>query len=737
MHHPFRWRTVPTAWALFVIMFLAGMGLIISIVALLYLSLTQISSKTNEIDEQRTALSVQGAIQTTINKLSALVTDNAVWDDAVKEVYGPQLNETWLYRTWGTGFKVNNLYDGTFILDEHFQLCWGALNGQPFTEQTLDFFGNGLQALIARHADALRDDKLIYSGITKTRNGVAFVAIGLVRPMVGRLQVYDQTRRYLVITRHLNAALLRELGELFQAQNLTFTADKTERVSVPLHSTAGELLGYLNWRPDLPGEAAAKTSSGEFIRIVLTAVGLILLFMVLSGVSLWRLARSERKAQETARLDWLSHLPNRRALIERIEAEGKRLNREEKCVVFIDLDGFKDVNDIYGHEIGDRLIVAIAAILQKNVPPGGMLARMGGDEFALLQGGEEATEKAMAFAVRVLDVLNVPVQVGERAIAIGASIGIAYGSLAECSGSELFRRADIAMYHAKLNGKGQVMHYDMELNRVREYQLRLEQEIRDGLARDEFEVWYQPIVDAHQQRMTGVEALLRWPRRPAGPLPPDTFISIAETSGLIYALGQFVLRRACNDLQPLSELKLSVNISPAQFRDPDFENKVLDVLRETRFPAARLQLEVTETYLLENPERASMAISNLRSFGTAVALDDFGTGYSSIGYLRRFNFDIIKIDKSLAGRVDSDEQAAALVSGTIRIASALGMAVTAEGVENAEQIHLLGTAGCDYLQGFYFSPPMPINALRTLRHQRHGQSLLASKRFEALPKASY
>lgn len=387
-------------------------------------------------------------------------------------------------------------------------------------------------------------------------------------------------------------------------------------------------------------------------------------------------------------------------------------------MVFIDLDGFKDVNDIYGHDVGDTLIVHIAHTLQQQVPAGGMLARLGGDEFAMTVSGEASGQKAAVFAGSVLDYLTHPIRLGERTIHISASIGIASGTLASSPSTELFRRADIAMYHSKITGKGRITHYDAELNSAREYQLSVENDIRDGLENDEFEVWYQPIVDARTQVMTGVEALVRWPRRPKGELKPDAFIAIAETSGLIYSLGQFVLRRACTDLQALDELKLSVNISPAQFRDPEFENKVAPVLESCHFPPYRLQLEVTETYVLENPERARAAISNLKMLGTAVALDDFGTGYSSIGYLRRFNFDTIKIDKSLAGLVDNDDQAAALVGGTIRIASALGMTVIAEGVENEKQMKLLRLAGCDQLQGFWFSEPMPISSLLQLRQQR-------------------
>lgn len=274
------------------------------------------------------------------------------------------------------------------------------------------------------------------------------------------------------------------------------------------------------------------------------------------------------------------------------------------------------------------------------------------------------------------------------------------------------------MYHSKTTGKGRVTHYDTELNSARERQVAIESQIRSGLEREEFDVWYQPIIDARSQKMVSVEALVRWPRRPEGPLPPDAFINIAETSGLIYGLGQFVLRRACQDLEPFADLKLSVNISPAQFRDPEFEAKVEGALAISRFPATRLQLEVTETYVLENPERARSAISNLKAQGIAVALDDFGTGYSSIGYLRRFNFDTLKIDKSLAGLVDHDEQASALVSGTVRIASALGMTVVAEGVENEKQMKMLRLAGCDQLQGFWYSQPMPIKEIMALRQKR-------------------
>lgn len=720
MYKPFSWRNLPTARTLSVMIFMAGIGLVISVVALIYLSLHLISSKTNEIDEHRSALSVQGAIQTSVNRVGSLVLDNAVWDDAVREVYRPQIDTNWLYNSWGTGYKVNNLYDGTFVLDENFTPLWGSLGREPFTEKDLDFFGAGLKALIDRNQQALPGESRIYAGITRTRRGVAFVGIGLIRPMTGRLEVYDNTRRYLVITRHLDPQLLKDLGDTFQISHLTFSNAIPSLSSVPLRSSAGEILGYLSWEPQQPGAQAAHAAAWEIRQIVGLVTLLIFLFILLTSAGLYKLSRGEKLARRIAVTDWLSGLPNRRALIERLEQLNQSGETDTISVVFMDLDGFKDVNDVYGHDVGDKLIVAIARSLSEKVPNGGMLSRMGGDEFAMTMHGDNAHEKSAIFAMLVLSWFNAPVRLDDRSIHITVSIGIASSVQGDCTSTELFRRADIAMYHSKMTGKGRITHYDAALNSERERKLIIENDIRDGLENDEFDVWYQPIVDAHTLAMTGVEALVRWPRRPAGALGPDEFIPVAESSGLIYGLGQFVLRRACSDLQAMEDLKLSVNISPAQFRDPEFEVKVASVLETVGFPAHRLQLEVTETYVLENPERSRTAIANLKALGIAVALDDFGTGYSSIGYLRRLNFDIIKIDKSLAGLVDADEQAAALVGGTIRIASALGMSVTAEGVENEKQMKLLRLAGCDQLQGFYFSQPQPIAVLMPLRQQRQG-----------------
>ena len=412
-----------------------------------------------------------------------------------------------------------------------------------------------------------------------------------------------------------------------------------------------------------------------------------------------------------ANLDALTSLPNRRKFIARLTDLCDDPAAEQVAMAFVDLDGFKNVNDDYGHEVGDKLIAFAARALADRIPEGALLARLGGDEFAVLVAGREAEAHMLAFGAAVRAALLQPAQIDGRAVRVGASIGVAAAPAGRCDAHELLRRADVAMYRVKSNGKGGVMLYDSALDQDRRRMTQLNDEIRAGLAANEFEVYYQPIVDARSHLVTSVEALLRWPRRPGGPLGPDVFIPVAEAEGLIDALGLFALRRACADLSPFDRVALSVNVSPAQFHDPEFERKVASILAETGFAARRLSLEVTEGYLIDNPERAAQAITALKDLGASVVLDDFGSGYTSIAYLQKYGFSAIKIDRSLSSRIGTDAKARVLVTGVVYLANGLDMPVTAEGVETEDQARLLRLAGCQNLQGFRYSRPKPIQQL--------------------------
>lgn len=430
-----------------------------------------------------------------------------------------------------------------------------------------------------------------------------------------------------------------------------------------------------------------------------------------------RQTETEKLSEENRRIaftDALSGLPNRRKLLSclgRLEKTSEA-QTDTLAIVFIDLDGFKDINDAHGHHAGDTLIKSISARLTKICPDQALLARVGGDEFAILIDSPDATAEAKRLAERIGEEIALPVLVDRHVLQVGASIGIASNCDGPVEANELLRRADTAMYHIKTRGKGEIAVYDAAFDEGRIRRLAIGREIGNGLANDEFEVFYQPVISARTGEITSAEALIRWPRRPDGPLDPQEFIDIAEGTGQIHPLGLFVLERACRDLKPFSQLKLSVNVSPAQFRDPGFERQVAHVLEQTRFEPARLQLEITEGYLLAQPERAIRAIERFKAMGMSIALDDFGTGFTSIHYLQSYGFSHIKIDKSLLSGLQPGSKTSLLVTGTIYLASGLDMRVIAEGVETEEQADILRAAGCHKLQGYLFGRPMPIEEFR-------------------------
>ncbi len=289
---------------------------------------------------------------------------------------------------------------------------------------------------------------------------------------------------------------------------------------------------------------------------------------------------------------------------------------------------------------------------------------------------------------------------------IGCSIGTSVSRAGDINGEELLRRADMAMYQAKENGRGRYVSYELKMDALREEKLQLEADLRSAILNDEIQVVYQPVVSAATRCITGVEALARWQRPGYGFVPPDIFIAAAETSGLIDRLGLLVLHKACETAQQWPSIKLSVNISPVQFRNPAFSGHIADILDATQTPPERLRLEMTEGYFIQHPERASAAIDKLKQLGLHIALDDFGAGFASVGYLRRFGFDRMKIDRSLIMALDKGGRSLEMLQATVALAKSLDIPVTAEGVETEEQAAILHLCGCDELQGYLFSRPV-------------------------------
>jgi diguanylate cyclase (GGDEF)-like protein len=390
-----------------------------------------------------------------------------------------------------------------------------------------------------------------------------------------------------------------------------------------------------------------------------------------------------------------------------------RVGREPAALFYLDLDNFKAINDLHGHAAGDHSLKSVAERLRRFMRPSDLLARVGGDEFVVLRFGAIDRRELELDAKRMCEALAKPCIVGSLRLVLGTSIGVAQSPEDADSGESLLRCTDLAVYEAKAAGRGTWRFYTQDLGERAARRHRLQDDLRDGLHLEQFSVHYQPQFDAFDGRLIGAEALLRWRHPVRGNVSPAEFIAAAEESGVMTMLGKWVLLRACESAtQWPAELRVAVNVSAQQLVHPNWVRQVREVLEATNLSPERLELELTETALIENTAAAMSAIVQLRALGVRIALDDFGTGYSSLAYLRRFPFDKIKIDQSFVFGITRDPGALAIVTAVARLAAALQLEVTAEGVENNEQTKLLRELGCTSLQGYLFARPMSDDDMR-------------------------
>jgi diguanylate cyclase (GGDEF)-like protein len=412
--------------------------------------------------------------------------------------------------------------------------------------------------------------------------------------------------------------------------------------------------------------------------------------------------------------DPLTGLPNRALFTDRLTLAmaGARRHHSSLAIMFLDLDRFKIVNDSLGHAAGDELLKLAAERLRRGLRNEDTVARNGGDEFVLLLPGLGEPGAAALVANRILASLREPFDVGGQSIFISCTIGI---SLYPADGDDaggLVRQADIAMYRAKDNGRDGYQLYTAALQERAVARMDMERSMREALLRQEFLLHYQPVVDLRSGSILGAEALLRWPVPGRGFVPPSEFIPVAEDCGLIVALGEWVLRAACRQAQAWRShgspaFRISVNLSTRQFRNSNLAPEIEAILTETGLPAGNLELEITESLVMDSSTQSQATLNRLRSAGVRFALDDFGTGYSSLAYLRRFALNVVKIDRSFVQDIATDVKAAAVARAIIALAHGLGLEVVAEGVETEEQRDALVLDGCDSMQGFLVSRPLP------------------------------
>ncbi len=458
------------------------------------------------------------------------------------------------------------------------------------------------------------------------------------------------------------------------------------------------------WTPKQPG-AEIVNSVIPFIAVALAGFALlaafVLRYMRRTAVAI---AAGETRLRHLAMHDPLCGLPNRIFFSERLEAviDEVHAGSSPAAVFYIDLDHFKDVNDTLGHPVGDELIRNVTLRLSHALRGDDLVARLGGDEFAVISTIGDDSAKMMAVAQRIIATICAPYAINQQNIVIGASIGIAVIDR-NCGGAaDIMRYADMALYRAKNEGRNRACIYDAAMDADLSNRKLLEGDLREAIENNQLRLLYQPIVNKSGETVVGVEALCRWTHPTRGEIPPSEFIAVAEHSGLIIELGAWVLQRACLDGKAWPDLTISVNVSPLQFRRTDFFETVQRTLSETGFDPTRLEIELTESVLLGNADAAETGMLRLKELGVRLALDDFGTGYSSLLYLRRLPFDKLKIDRSFVLSIEKAADAAAIVHAVVSLGRGLGMKVTAEGVETADQQLFLRAAGVHFMQGYRF-----------------------------------
>ncbi|SCM78165.1 putative Transmembrane sensory box GGDEF/EAL family protein [uncultured Pleomorphomonas sp.] len=684
--------------------------------AVVYLAMARMAAEVNDIDRRGIAQVVDVLKDEALARMGLAASEFSAWNAAALDEGDAGLA--------GGDLRLpaesSRFFDTLLVVDAEGMPIRAFHGGRAAGPDGIGISRADVAALVAA---ARHEPQRPATGFVQSRLGPLVAGVREIEPPAGVPRTGPP--RYLLVGRPMTGTEFTAMADALGVRHLAFGPAPVGANAVPLTSAAGTLLGSIGWEPRVSG-----TEAMERARLpVLGVLGLLFVVMGVLVVTIWKmmsgLRHDETAARHAASHDPLSGLPNRASFHQRL-AEAYAGPDPAIAVLFADLDGFKEVNDTYGHDVGDRLIRAAAAGFRALVGGDGTLARLGGDEFAVVVEGGDAAERARGLGESFVDFLDEAFDFEGRTVKVGCSVGVAADADGRLTPGELVRRADVAMYVAKAGGKNRVDLYDAGMDADRHARATLAAELREAASSDGLQVHYQPVISAKTGSIAAVEALVRW-IRPAGPVSPAVFLAIAEEAGMSDLIGTYVLRRVARDARAFGGLKMVVNVFAAQFRDPGFPDALAAILEASGMPPDRLELDITESFLASEPERARRSVEALHALGVSVALDDFGTGFSSVAYLRRFAFDKVKIDRSVVIDVIRDPASQSLVQAAVALAETLGAEVTAEGIEMAEEAEALKEAGCHELQGYYFGAPTVRSEIlrRIARERQAAEQLLA------------
>ena len=552
-------------------------------------------------------------------------------------------------------------------------------------------------------------------------NGIpSIIGVSTVISTSGGIEQTPGSEYLVAAVNRLDAMAAYQLSQEYLIEDGIFSLSRTEnpnRAVFPILNKAGRFVAFFEWDRDRPGLMMLRHTGPVLLGALVVASLLVFLLLRQLRRSSAALEAGRRLAEHEAAHDRLTGLPNRMhfdASLTRVLAERTGPNTN-LALLMLDLDRFKQVNDTLGHQAGDQLIREVGTRIRVVVGSDPMIARLGGDEFVILITEREQIDDATAIAGRIIESIGQTFDLAQFKAHVGASIGIVSAAGAGVEPYELMRKADIALYEAKANGRNCAVVYEEHMDELVQLQHTIEGELREALQRDDqLAVVFQPLVDQKTRKVIGAEALARWHHPRFGQISPARFIPVAENTGLIEALGEFVLRRACELGATAPGRTIAVNISPTQLRNQRFPKLVFDILKQTGMHPTDLELEITESILLDDEHITAQNLRTFRDAGIHIALDDFGTGYSSLSYLKRYPVDRIKIDRSFVMQLAEGHVSVAITQAIVTLAHAMDLHVTAEGVETESQATILGQLGCNTLQGFLFSGGVPAERICAL-----------------------